>query len=232
MVQTCIDEQIRADSAMRYFRSSKLEPRIQVNQRSKRFLDIVISSILIIITLPCLLLIAVAIKLESPGPILFVQQRRGANGSVFRIFKFRSMFTQLTDANCVTQCQSNDSRVTAVGAFIRRHGLDELPQLFNVLIGRMSIVGPRPHALGTNIDGHLLHEISDVYNARYVVKPGITGWAQINGSRGSLRTAEDLRGRIALDLYYIENWSIWLDIKIIAFTPARLIREARCVDVG
>ena len=135
------------------------------------------------------------------------------------------MFTHLTDFNCAVQCQTNDLRVTTVGAFIRRHGLDELPQLFNVLLGQMSVVGPRPHALETSIDGYLLQELSDLYTSRYLVKPGITGWAQINGSRGTLRTAKDLKDRIAFDLYYIENWSIWLDLKIIVSTPARLIRD-------
>ena len=225
MSQLCVDEQLRTEETERYFDASSIGIQPRVNQHIKRIFDCIISALLIILTFPCLLLIAVAIKWESPGPILFVQKRRGAHGSVFWVYKFRSMFTQLTDANCATQCQTDDPRVTVVGAFIRRHGLDELPQLFNVLMGKMSIVGPRPHALGTNIDGSLLHEISDLYYARYVVKPGITGWAQINGSRGNLRTADDLRTRIHYDLHYIENWSIWLDMKIILSTPARLIKD-------
>ena len=225
MERVCIDKQVQIDGTMPYIYIGSLDARILINQHVKRIEDLIFSSILIILLSPCLALIAIAIKLECTGPVLFVQRRRGLNGAVFSVFKFRSMFMQMADANCVTQCESNDPRVTALGAFLRRHGLDELPQLFNVLMGQMSIVGPRPHAPGTNIKGHLLHEISDLYDARHVVKPGITGWAQINGSRGSLRTTDDLKTRISYDLYYIANWSIWFDLKIIAFTPIRLIRD-------
>jgi putative colanic acid biosynthesis UDP-glucose lipid carrier transferase len=180
----------------------------------KRLLDVVASLIILaIIALP-MLLIAIAIKLTSPGPVLFKQRRYGMRGEVIEVWKFRSM-TVMEDGPDVPQAQKNDPRITRLGAFLRRTSLDELPQFFNVLQGSMSIVGPRPHAIAHNeqyrkrIEGYML---------RHLVKPGITGWAQVNGWRGETDTDEKMRMRVQYDLEYLQNWSIWLDIKIILLT--------------
>ncbi len=180
----------------------------------KRIEDIVLSSlILTMIALP-LLLIAIAIKFTSPGPVLFRQRRYGLDGRPIMVWKFRSMSVQ-ENGDVVTQATRNDSRVTPLGAFLRRTSLDELPQFFNVLRGDMSIVGPRPHAVAHNeqyrkqVPGYML---------RHKVKPGITGWAQINGWRGETDTLDKMQKRVEFDLQYIEHWSVWLDMKIILLT--------------
>src|ERR1044072_1390850 len=156
----------------------------------KRTEDLIVGGVILILFSWLLLGIAVAIKLNSAGPVFFVQDRRGHNGRTFRCFKFRSLYHNDADHVCRVQTRQYDPRVTGVGRWLRRHSLDELPQLFNVMVGHMSLVGPRPHALGTNIDGRLLHEIVADYPLRYRVKPGITGWAQVNGWRGILATPE------------------------------------------
>jgi lipopolysaccharide/colanic/teichoic acid biosynthesis glycosyltransferase len=196
-----------------------------LQRRCKRLGDIILASLLLVALSPCLLLIAALIKTASPGPVLFTQLRRGENGSTFRLYKFRSMFLAATDHDCAAQSSRDDPRVTAVGAVLRRHSLDELPQLLNVLFGQMSIVGPRPHALGTNINGRPLQEFSAHYAARYAIKPGITGWAQVNGCRGILDTPDQLRSRISYDLYYIDNWSFMLDLKILLLTVKAVIYD-------
>ncbi|MCI3946253.1 undecaprenyl-phosphate glucose phosphotransferase [Pseudomonas syringae] len=180
----------------------------------KRIEDILLSSlILLLIALP-LLLIATAIKLTSPGPVLFRQRRYGLDGRSIMVWKFRSM-SVLENGDVVHQATRNDARVTPLGAFLRRTSLDELPQFFNVLHGEMSIVGPRPHAVAHNeqyrkqVRGYML---------RHKVKPGITGWAQINGWRGETDTLDKMRKRVEFDLEYIEHWSVWLDLKIILLT--------------
>lgn len=180
----------------------------------KRIFDIVFSSaILIVIAIP-LVIIAIAIKLSSPGSVLFKQRRYGFRGEQIIVWKFRSMSVS-EDSDKVVQARKNDPRVTKLGAFLRRTSLDELPQFFNVLQGRMSVVGPRPHAVAHNefyrgqVKGYML---------RHKVKPGITGYAQINGYRGETDTLEKMEGRIQYDLNYIRNWSLWLDIKIILLT--------------
>ena len=188
----------------------------------KRAEDLTIASALLLVLWPVLLLIVAAIKLESRGPVLFRQPRRGFNNRTFQLCKFRSMYHDVADIACRRQTSRGDPRVTRVGAFLRRHSLDELPQLLNVLRGEMSIVGPRPHALGTLTEGFPLEEALDSYVARYRVKPGITGWAQVNGARGEIDTCEKLRRRVELDLDYIERWSLLLDFRIIG-------RSARCV---
>lgn len=189
-------------------------PFYGVDGAVKRAFDIVFSSfILIIIALP-LLLIAIAVRLSSPGSVLFKQRRYGFRGEEIIVWKFRSM-TVSEDADKVVQAKKNDPRITKLGAFLRRTSLDELPQFFNVLQGRMSVVGPRPHAIAHNefyrgqVKGYML---------RHKVKPGITGLAQVNGYRGETDTLEKMEGRIQYDLNYIRTWSLWLDIKIILLT--------------
>jgi exopolysaccharide biosynthesis polyprenyl glycosylphosphotransferase len=176
---------------------------------------------LILLMLPLLVATAIAIRLESSGPIFFVQPRVGYNNRIFMMFKFRSMYHDQRDSRARAQTIRNDRRVTRVGRFIRRWSIDELPQLFNVLLGDMSLVGPRPHAPGTNVGGVLLTQAIEEYPLRHRVPPGITGWAQVNGSRGVLMKAEDIARRVSLDLYYIEHWSLMLDLKILLLTAVR-----------
>jgi Undecaprenyl-phosphate glucose phosphotransferase len=168
--------------------------------------------------LPVLLVIACAVKLSSRGPVLFKQRRKGANGKVFAIYKFRSMRVHAESEGIVRQATRNDSRVTRVGAFLRRTSLDELPQFFNVLRGEMSVVGPRPHAIEHDA---LYQNIVDGYIHRYRIKPGITGWAQVNGFRGETDCVEKMRRRVEHDLYYLSNWSFALDIRIVLMTFAK-----------
>ncbi len=185
---------------------------------SKRVLDISLSMFLLTLLFPLLFFIVVLVKIESPGSALFIQQRRGLNNRVFGVYKFRSMKTSLADHESAQQTARGDARLTRIGGFLRRHSLDELPQLLNVLAGDMSIVGPRPHALGTRVHGLLLKDALDTYVGRYRVKPGITGWAQVNGVRGEISSLEALERRIKFDLEYIERWSLLLDLKIIVRT--------------
>lgn len=167
---------------------------------------------------PPMVLIALAIKLESRGPILFRQPRQGFNNQIIEVWKFRTMYHELADVDGARSVTRGDPRVTRIGQFLRRFSLDELPQILNVLAGDMSLVGPRPHALSTRAEGRPLQEVVAEYASRHRVKPGITGWAQINGWRGETDTEEKVKGRVEADLYYIENWSIWLDILILART--------------
>ena len=167
---------------------------------------------------PLMVAIAIAIKLDSRGPVLFRQRRLGFNSQLVEVWKFRTMHVDLTDQDCDIQTVRQDPRVTLVGRLLRRTSLDELPQLFNVLSGRMSLVGPRPHALRTKAEGKLFEDIVEHYAARHRVKPGITGWAQVNGWRGETDTVEKIRKRVEHDLYYIENWSLWLDAVILVRT--------------
>jgi len=163
---------------------------------------------------PLFIAIALAIRIDSPGPILFRQPRLGLNGQRFQVLKFRSMRVH-HEAGRVTQATRDDPRITAVGRFLRRTSLDELPQFFNVLMGEMSVVGPRPHALPHN---DLYKDKLAMYMQRHRVKPGITGWAQINGHRGETDTDEKMAHRVQFDLYYIQHWSFWMDLKIILWT--------------
>lgn len=197
-------------------------PKSERNRFLKRVLDCVIAASGIVVLSPVLALIALAIKLDSPGPVFFRQRRYGQNNLVFRIFKFRTMHVA-EDGQHVTQATRGDNRVTRVGRLLRASSLDEVPQLFNVLRGDMSIVGPRPHAL---IHDKLFEEHLDLFSRRRRVQPGMTGWAQVNGYRGETRTTEDVRARLDHDLYYIENWSIWLDVEIIFRTVLVVLRGA------
>ncbi|MDX1400860.1 MAG: undecaprenyl-phosphate glucose phosphotransferase [Kiloniellales bacterium] len=187
--------------------------------------DKVLAAFFLLITSPLLLVIAIAIKIDSPGPVFFKQKRYGFNQNLIEVWKFRSMRTDQGDDGGAIQAKRQDPRVTRVGAFIRRTSLDELPQFFNVLGGSMSIVGPRPHPLATRAGGRLFEDVVENYAARHRVKPGITGWAQVNGWRGETDTEEKLARRIECDLYYIDNWSIWLDLWIILKTALIILRD-------
>jgi len=180
----------------------------------KRLFDLLFGALALVALTPLLVIVAVLIKLDSPGPVFFVQRRYGFNQQPFRIIKFRTMRT-LDDGAVIRQASANDPRVTRTGRWLRRWNIDEVPQLFNVLTGDMSLVGPRPHALSH--DREYERRIS-LYARRHNVKPGITGWAQIHGHRGETDTDEKMRSRVEHDLFYIDNWSLWLDLKILART--------------
>jgi Undecaprenyl-phosphate glucose phosphotransferase len=180
----------------------------------KRIFDLFFAAVGLIAATPLLILVAILIKLDSRGPIFFVQRRFGFNQQPFRIIKFRSMRT-LDDGAVIRQARANDPRLTKIGRWLRRWNIDEIPQLFNVLTGDMSLVGPRPHAVSH--DREYEQRIAQ-YARRHNVKPGITGWAQINGYRGETDTDEKMQKRVEYDLFYIDNWSLWLDLKIMART--------------
>ena len=184
----------------------------------KRAFDMAFSGLVLLAAIPLFLLLALLIKLESRGPVLFKQKRYGFNDEVIEVYKFRSMRQELADPDARQLTERNDPRVTRVGRFIRRTSLDELPQLINVIRGEMSIVGPRPHALRTTAGGRMCEDVVDRYSRRHRVRPGLTGWAQVNGYRGTMQDEEHLRKRLEHDLYYINNWSPWLDFKILAMT--------------
>lgn len=179
----------------------------------------------IIVFSPVMLATAIAIKLDSKGPVIFKQRRHGFNNEVIEVYKFRSMYAEMEDAEAKQQVTRNDPRVTRVGRFIRKTSIDELPQFFNVLKNELSIVGPRPHAEKARAANQLYNEAVDGYFARHKVKPGITGWAQINGWRGETDTVDKIEQRVNCDLYYIENWSPFLDFYILFMTPISLVSK-------
>jgi putative colanic acid biosynthesis UDP-glucose lipid carrier transferase len=187
----------------------------------KRAFDVVFASITLMFTSPVLLAVALAIKQSSPGPILFKQRRYGLNGEEILVYKFRSMKV-CEDGPVVAQATEKDSRVTPLGAFLRRTSLDELPQIFNVLEGKMSFVGPRPHAVAHNEE---YRKLINGYMIRHKVRPGITGWAQVNGLRGETSTVDKMHRRVQYDLDYLKNWSLWLDLSIIARTAWTVIHD-------
>jgi putative colanic acid biosynthesis UDP-glucose lipid carrier transferase len=189
-------------------------PFTGTNELVKRLSDIVLASIILVLISPVLLGIAIAIRSTSPGPIIFKQRRNGLDGEEITVYKFRSM-TTLDDGQQVPQATRGDLRITPLGAFLRRSSLDELPQFVNVLQGRMSIVGPRPHAVAHN---EQYRELIRAYMVRHKVKPGITGWAQVNGHRGETDTVEKMQARVEYDLEYLRNWSLGLDLRIIMKT--------------
>lgn len=191
---------------------------------SKWVFDKTIGTVALLLLAPVMAAVAVAIKLDSKGPVLFRQKRYGFNNELIEVFKFRSMYVDTCDATASKLVTRNDPRVTRVGDFIRRTSLDELPQLFNVLLGTLSLVGPRPHALQAKAGSELYDQAVDGYFARHKVKPGITGWAQINGWRGETDTREKIQKRVEHDLYYIENWSVFFDLYILTKTPMSLIK--------
>jgi len=190
---------------------------------AKRAFDIVFSLIGIIAFSPVMLATAIAIKLDSRGPVLFKQKRHGFNNEIIEVFKFRSMYADKSDPTARLAVTKNDPRVTRVGRFIRKTSIDELPQFFNSLLGSLSLVGPRPHAVAAQSHNKLYHEVVDGYFARHRVKPGVTGWAQINGWRGEIDSDDKIKKRTEYDLHYIENWSLWFDLKILFLTPIRLL---------
>ncbi|SDB94137.1 exopolysaccharide biosynthesis polyprenyl glycosylphosphotransferase [Acinetobacter boissieri] len=192
-------------------------PFIGFNKFIKRLEDIIVSFIILILISPLLLIISILVKTTSHGPILFKQNRHGLNGTIIKVWKFRSM-SVMEEGDSVKQATKNDQRVTRVGAFLRKTSLDELPQFFNVLFGSMSIVGPRPHALSHN--EYYAEHIND-YMLRHIVKPGITGLAQVSGWRGETDTLDKMQNRVTCDLEYIAHWSLWLDIKLIFLTILR-----------
>jgi len=189
----------------------------------KRAEDLFLSCLVMLLIAPLLVVIALAIKLDSPGPVLFGQLREGYHNKVFKVWKFRTMYHDARDERAVQQTSRHDHRVTRVGRLLRRLSLDELPQLINVIRGEMSVVGPRPHALGMTSVGLPMTQVLEGYAARLRLKPGITGWAQVNGCRGQVDSHEKLRRRVSLDCYYIDHWSLSLDLWIIIRTLALLL---------
>jgi Undecaprenyl-phosphate glucose phosphotransferase len=185
--------------------------------------DRVLGALLLVVLSPVLLLVALAVRLDSKGPVLFKQKRYGFDNELVEIYKFRSMYVANEDATANRLVTRGDPRVTRVGRFIRRASLDELPQLFNVLLGQMSLVGPRPHATQAKAGGDLYQDVVQGYFARHRVKPGVTGWAQINGWRGETDTSDKIKQRVEHDLHYIDNWSVLFDLYILAMTPVSLI---------
>jgi Undecaprenyl-phosphate glucose phosphotransferase len=191
----------------------------------KWIFDHIVGSIILLLATPLMLLVGLAIKLDSPGPVLFRQQRFGFNNERIDVFKFRSLYHHQADPCASKVVTKNDPRVTRIGRFIRKTSLDELPQLFNVVFkGNLSLVGPRPHAVQGKLQNRLFNDAVDGYFARHRVKPGITGWAQINGWRGEIDNEEKIQKRVEFDLYYIENWSVLFDTYILLKTPLALLK--------
>ncbi|MGX5666363.1 undecaprenyl-phosphate glucose phosphotransferase [Rhizobium daejeonense] len=190
---------------------------------AKRIFDIFFSLLALSLLWPVFIGTAIAIKLNSKGPVFFMQKRHGFNNEVINVLKFRSMYTEMSDPSARKAVTKGDPRVTKVGRFIRKSSIDELPQLFNVLRGDLSLVGPRPHAVSAATHDRVYAEVVDGYFARHRVKPGVTGWAQINGWRGEIDSDDKIKYRTAYDLFYIENWSLLFDLKILFLTPIRLL---------
>ncbi len=198
-------------------------PMQGLNHVIKILEDRILGTLLFLIAMPVLVATAIAVKLTSKGPIFFQQDRQGFNDKGFMVWKFRTMYHEMEDKMVEQQAARNDPRVTPVGALLRRTSLDELPQLFNVVRGEMALVGPRPHAVSTKAAGLPFQEAVARYAARHRVKPGMTGWAQVKGHRGETDTIEKLKRRVEHDLWYIENWSLWLDIKILGMTVVAVV---------
>lgn len=193
---------------------------------TKRLFDVFFACLALAFLWPVLILAALAVRAESPGPVIFRQHRHGYNNRVIEVLKFRSMYSEALDPEAKHIVTRGDARVTRVGRFLRRSSIDELPQLFNVLRGDLSLVGPRPHAVEAfSSQQEKFTQIVDGYSARHRLPPGITGWAQINGWRGEIDEAGKLKARFEHDLFYIENWSFWLDLKILFLTPASLFKS-------
>jgi exopolysaccharide biosynthesis polyprenyl glycosylphosphotransferase len=192
----------------------------------KWLFDKIVGGLAFIAAAPLMAAIAVVIKLDSRGPVLFKQKRYGFNNDLIEVYKFRSMYVEAADPTASKLVTKGDPRVTRAGRFLRKWSLDELPQLFNVVFtGNLSLVGPRPHAINAKAEQRLYDEAVDGYFARHRVKPGVTGWAQINGWRGETDTQEKIQRRVEYDLFYIENWSVLFDFYIVAMTPLALLKN-------
>ncbi len=189
----------------------------------KRASDLVLASLILLLISPVMALVALLIKLDSPGPVIFRQRRYGLDGEQIWVYKFRSMRVA-EDGDHIAQARRGDQRITRLGAFLRRTSLDELPQFINVLQGRMSVVGPRPHAVAHN---ELYRRLIKGYMVRHKVRPGVTGWAQVNGLRGETDTLDKMQARIDYDLDYLRNWSLRLDLYIIAKTVRLVFKDSR-----
>lgn len=204
----------------------QLLPKIAQPLR-KTIFDLVLAVLLLFALAIPLICIAVIIKCDSKGPVFFRQPRVGLNNRLFCIWKFRTMYHTMSDLHGVKLTERNDRRITRSGMWLRKWSIDEVPQIFNVLAGDMSLVGPRPHALYAGVGERLYGQIVPDYALRHAVKPGITGWAQVNGWRGETTTPMQIEQRVAHDIAYIENWSIWLDCKILLLTLKNEIRSER-----
>ena len=215
-----------ADAPLRLVSGARFDERRAL---VKRLSDLALGGAALLVAGPVMGIIALAVRLDSPGPVLFRQRRHGFNSEAITVWKFRSMRHEAADASASRQVSVGDERVTRVGRFIRRTSLDELPQLLNVLRGEMSLVGPRPHAIGMLTAGQESHRLVAEYAWRHRMKPGITGWAQINGSRGPVEDAAAIRRRVALDVEYIERQSFWFDLYILAMTLPRLLGDGEAV---
>ena len=198
-------------------------PFTGTNRMIKRISDVVLSVLILMLILPVMVAVAIGVKMSSPGPVIFRQKRNGLDGEEIIVYKFRSM-TSMDDGAVVRQATKGDSRITPFGAFIRRTSLDELPQFINVLQGRMSIVGPRPHAVAHN---EMYRQLIKAYMVRHKVKPGITGWAQVNGHRGETATLDKMQARVEYDLEYLRNWSLGLDLVIILRTVKSVLADSK-----
>ncbi len=207
-----------------------IPPFSTANALFKRFIDVCGAALLLVPLIPLFLVVAICIRIDSTGPIFFCQLRSGQFGRPFKIFKFRSLHVAQADTAAETLVMAGDRRVTRVGHIIRKYSIDELPQIVNVLLGQMSLVGPRPHAPRAKADGRIYAEVIPEYMLRYRVKPGMTGWAQVNGWRGNTDTEEQLRKRVEFDFQYIGKWTLWKDLEIIVKTvPAMLLPSAQNV---
>jgi len=213
------NQALPADLCAQYFTEN-----FRVTQSRKRVFDIVIAVTCLVLFAPILLLVAFLIKITSRGPVFFRQKRFGRGGTIFRIYKFRTLRIDQEDPDCRVPVRIDDTRVTTVGRLLRRTSIDELPQLINVIRGEMSLVGPRPHCTNMKIKGELYHTLYADHTLRYLVMPGITGWAQIHGSRGPVESIDAARKRIDLDLYYIRHLSIALDCQILLRTIGVVLR--------
>jgi Undecaprenyl-phosphate glucose phosphotransferase len=198
-------------------------PFRDMNQLVKRAEDLLLSSLAILVLSPILLITALLIRLTTPGPVMFVQPRVGFNNETINVFKFRTMYTNMTDVGARKTTTRDDPRVTPVGRFLRRFSIDELPQLLNVVQGSMSLVGPRPHGTEMMVGDRFYHEAVRGYAGRHRVKPGITGYAQVKGLRGEVRTIARAKRRVELDKHYVDNWSFWLDMWILLATARAVL---------
>jgi len=196
---------------------------------AKRVQDLIIGTIALLLFGPLMLFVAAAVRMDSPGPALFRQRRHGFNNEEIVVWKFRSMRVEAADAKAARQISADDDRVTRVGRFIRKTSLDELPQIFNVLMGEMSLVGPRPHAIGMKTGDVESHRLVAEYAHRHRMKPGMTGWAAIHGSRGAIDTPDLVKQRVSLDVEYIERQSFWLDLYIMLMTVPCLLGDSETV---